>query len=484
MDIERLIRLLIIRLCVTYILFFIVIVGGVFRIEYHLREKVAESVTSSVRENVISNSLRSAMIGVGAVVDQFTQIRYFDHKKETKFVLPDDGPSGNLFEVTVTKNLYADREMTKTIGGFVFLYNALPSILAGFLIWLVTLLFGIPVYLKSKKQIYEAYQNKLKVETALAREMVASQVAHDIRSPLAALRAVVSQSKSIEEKNKEILEKSALRISDIAENLLKVKREGVATASTAVAVELKTSIVEIVNEKKILHPEIKFLTLLEEHTAKVVLADFKRIISNLLNNSIEALSNEKQEIVVTLKRVEQNLMIIIADTGKGIGNQILKNLFSEGATFGKVKGNGLGLFHAKRSIESWGGAIILESTVGVGTTVTITLPAIELKNEKIAILIDDDALVRLVWESKAKNAGVNLKTFENTKEFEVELSKISKETEIYIDRDLPDGVKGEDYAKKLFDQGFTNITLATGHERSFFGELPHIKKIIGKEAPW
>lgn len=313
---------------------------------------------------------------------------------------------------------------------------------------------------------------------------IVTQVAHDIRSPIAALRAVVEQSSAIETTNREILNASIDRINSIAENLLQLKRSGGITKKTD-EVMLKDSIAEIVREKSLLHPEIKFKSTLVSVTSVVQSQDFKRIISNLLNNSIEALDKPNKEINILQQIDSKDVLISIKDNGKGIPKNKIDQLFQEGLTFGKEKGNGLGLYHARQMINSWGGEIELLSTEGVGTTVNIKLPVRSVPTASaMTILIDDDPLVRLVWESKAKSKGVELKTYDSAESFEADLPRIKIESEIYIDRDLPNGIKGEEYAKRLFDKGFRNIVLATGHERDFFGELPHVKKIMGKEAPW
>jgi signal transduction histidine kinase len=71
---------------------------------------------------------------------------------------------------------------------------------------------------------------------------------------------------------------------------------------------------------------------------------------------------------------ESSLQIRIQDNGKGIPKERIANLGSRGNTFGKKSGSGLGLFHAKRTIESFGGKFDIESEEGHGTSIFITLP--------------------------------------------------------------------------------------------------------------
>jgi two-component system sensor histidine kinase AtoS len=66
--------------------------------------------------------------------------------------------------------------------------------------------------------------------------------------------------------------------------------------------------------------------------------------------------------------------MVISDSGVGMDAVAVERAF-EPYFSTKTAGSGLGLANAKRNIELSGGTISLVSTPGVGTTVTITLPA-------------------------------------------------------------------------------------------------------------
>jgi FixJ family two-component response regulator len=103
-------------------------------------------------------------------------------------------------------------------------------------------------------------------------------------------------------------------------------------------------------------------------------------------------------------------------------------------------------------------------------------------NTNIAILIDDDELVRLVWQFQAKEAGVQLLTYNDPNE--VDFLAVNLDTPIYLDSELENGVKGENVAHKLHLQGFQNIYLATGYNPEDFKHLTFLKGVIGKSPPW
>ncbi len=76
---------------------------------------------------------------------------------------------------------------------------------------------------------------------------------------------------------------------------------------------------------------------------------------------------------LTALKTENEAVIAVADTGKGIPEEIKPRLFTPLVTT-KAKGQGLGLAVVKRLVEALGGSIKFESELGKGTTFTITLP--------------------------------------------------------------------------------------------------------------
>jgi signal transduction histidine kinase len=97
--------------------------------------------------------------------------------------------------------------------------------------------------------------------------------------------------------------------------------------------------------------------------------ELERVLSNILNNAIEA-SHSKKQIDIYLNPNDAK-KLILADQGVGIPSHIISKLGTKGATFGKTHGTGLGLFHAKNCMESWGGTLHVQSIEQKGTTVLL-----------------------------------------------------------------------------------------------------------------
>lgn len=87
----------------------------------------------------------------------------------------------------------------------------------------------------------------------------------------------------------------------------------------------------------------------------------------------------KSIIVVSAKLKHTQVEVIIEDSGTGIEEDRLKNLWDIGANLNTKgtkgeKGTGLGLILSKEFVEKNGGTIRVESTVGVGSRFIFTLP--------------------------------------------------------------------------------------------------------------
>ena len=97
------------------------------------------------------------------------------------------------------------------------------------------------------------------------------------------------------------------------------------------------------------------------------------VVENLLKNAVDAISGNGS-IVFQLHENEHDVMIDIADTGKGIDAKNQRRIFEPGFT-SKERGWGLGLPLAKRIVEQYhGGKLLLKSSqTGVGTTFRIVL---------------------------------------------------------------------------------------------------------------
>ena len=104
---------------------------------------------------------------------------------------------------------------------------------------------------------------------------------------------------------------------------------------------------------------------------------FARALTNVIENALHAMPGGGTLAVTSrasLVANASNVVVEIRDTGVGMDEEALRKIF-EPYFSTKATGTGLGLTIAKRNVELIGGAIDVHSERGVGTTVTITLPA-------------------------------------------------------------------------------------------------------------
>ena len=105
--------------------------------------------------------------------------------------------------------------------------------------------------------------------------------------------------------------------------------------------------------------------------------ELERIFCNLINNSIESFLDNSGNITIRVAGYSEQVVIVIQDNGVGIQQDILTKLGGSEITSGKENGNGLGIYHAKKSIDEVGGTFEIQSRVGLGTMITIKLPALK-----------------------------------------------------------------------------------------------------------
>jgi signal transduction histidine kinase len=103
-----------------------------------------------------------------------------------------------------------------------------------------------------------------------------------------------------------------------------------------------------------------------------------QILTNLLDNAFHY-TPEGGEITISAWVSENSVVISIEDTGIGITEKELSNVFSrfyrsERNEVQQVPGTGLGLAIVRSLVEMHGGDIWVESTPGSGSTFTFSLP--------------------------------------------------------------------------------------------------------------
>lgn len=290
----------------------------------------------------------------------------------------------------------------------------------------------------------------LKNEADAILGRLASQVSHDIRSPLSALNMILTTLGDLPEDKRLIIRNSTQRINDIANLLLQKGKDKshyqipsqMADNEPLMLVALLDS---IVSEKRAQFRERLDVDIQSDISkgyglfVKINSTELARAISNAVNNSIESFES-KGSVFVSLSSDSDYAILTIKDNGKGIPKHILEKLGQRGVTHGKEStqsGSGLGVFHARNIIEGAGGKYEILSEENKGTVIIMKLPKAEPPwwfLEKLScpsgatiVSVDDDSTIHQIWAERFKEQLVapldfNHVTFSSIEAFENWLS--------------------------------------------------------------
>ena len=327
----------------------------------------------------------------------------------------------------------------------------------------------------SEKKLHEQQVENEKIE-------LANQVAHDIRSPLSVLNKLKLLS-SNERLNTQLASEAIERLNSISDMLLSKGRSK--PSEILELIDPRNSIRKIIEMEEVEFNNFEIIHHIDNSKCFLLMneTNFESILSNLLNNAIEA-SVFNSLIAVTAKISENSYFISIKDSGKGIPPAILNKLGKEKISYEKFNGNGLGFYNAFQLVNSWGGSMQIYSEINKGTSVEIKIPIEKVFSEDdYVILVENDDLVSLTWEFRARKAGYKFLNFRKSEEVLPILTTLDKETIFFIDSEL-EQEKGEDLAKTLFENNFRNLYICTGHDKVKFEHLSFIKRIVGKSPPF
>lgn len=249
--------------------------------------------------------------------------------------------------------------------------------------------------------------NKIKEHAAFVNAFNASKkkFSHNIKSPLRNIKILEERFQNVLESDEQQLFKSVIdEVSGLAENLVienPFENEDESLRSelseNLALFDLSQLLSSAIKNKKNEWKEknIKIDLEMEEFIISPIsliqCAEFKSIISNILNNAIEAGSTT---IKIYSRMSESKWIVEVVDDGPGVPEAIKDNLFYENVTYGKDDGTGYGLFHAKKFIEKWNGSITVDSSK-TGAKFKIELPIwkvdpVEIDANDTIVLIEDN----------------------------------------------------------------------------------------------
>lgn len=219
-------------------------------------------------------------------------------------------------------------------------------------------------------------------ERIAARREVARRVAHEIKNPLAPIRAAVETLRRLHARGdpafEEYFDEATRTVLDEVARISNIVTQFTRFARLPPPEPAPVDIVETVRKVVGLHSSSGAAVSLETGTCPTIVADRDQVVqllTNLLVNAIDAASSaEEPEVRVELAPgPRDSVRIVVRDNGPGVPADMRDRLFEPYAT-SKPEGTGLGLAIAQRIAVEHGGDIAYSDAPGGGAVFTVSLP--------------------------------------------------------------------------------------------------------------
>ncbi len=248
--------------------------------------------------------------------------------------------------------------------------------------------FGVHRDISEQKQLQQQLIHAQKMESI---GLLAAGIAHEVGNPLTSISSIVqviqrTTSDEFTQEKLELIKSQITRISRIIRDLVDFSRRSsyeVQMTDINKSIREAVEIVRVGKKAK----SIFFQVDLDDKLPLLPLVpdQIQQVFINILINAVDAIHSDlqlptrnkskKPEVAVCSRVEDEQIVITLEDTGKGIPEDALPKIFEPFFTTKKVgEGTGLGLWVSYGLIKSFQGTINVASTEGEGTTFTITLP--------------------------------------------------------------------------------------------------------------
>lgn len=289
----------------------------------------------------------------------------YDRKVKYSKIVPYQTPSGKTKILTMNSSLLRDMgKPDKPLIGMIFLFYDITEIFR----------------LQQSERELLIKARELTQEKAEALSKLAEGVAHEIRNPVTAIGGFASrllkENPGLKYVNEILL--NARRLENIVDE---VNDFTTLSPPEKEPIRIETLVQRIIEETR-LQAETNEVTInwIDNCPGNLIInvdpGSFMEASRIIVENAIEAMVSGGLLKIFTDKK-NNNIIISISDTGKGISQEDLPFLFDPFFST-KASGVGMNLAKAKKIIADHGGSITVESDIGKGTTFTISVP---IKND-------------------------------------------------------------------------------------------------------
>jgi signal transduction histidine kinase len=236
-------------------------------------------------------------------------------------------------------------------------------------------------FAQMRGQLLALQQQRIETERVAALARAASSISHDLRHYLAAVVAnaeFLYEADELKLKKDEIYEEiktAATQMTDLIDSLreLSYQRSAITPSQTRIDQVIRRAI-EAIHAKPELRNSKIALVATEDLEGMFDARKLERVFFNLILNACEAAQGLDGRVTISAKNTGRELEIRIKDNGPGIAENIRNTLFDPFVSHGKANGTGLGLAIVSKIVQDHSGAVSVEETSELGTTVLVRLP--------------------------------------------------------------------------------------------------------------
>lgn len=250
----------------------------------------------------------------------------------------------------------------------------------------------------------EKQKNKVEAANRLKSDFL-SNMSHELRTPLNSINALsqvlIMQTEnklSLDEKDYlEIISRNGKRLLTLINDILDLSKIEAGKMDLILQpISIKSHLL-IVKEIIQILAENKGISINFDVPDNIPMVEsdetmLHQILTNISSNAVKF--TPKGSITISARQENKNIIIKVEDTGIGISNENLPFIFNEfrqvdGSSSREYQGTGLGLAIASKAVHILGGKINVESTLGIGSVFTITIPIEYPKRKAISTFVKD-----------------------------------------------------------------------------------------------
>jgi len=297
-----------------------------------------------------------------------------------------------------------------------------------------------------KARLNAEYARELAEQSSHSKSNFLAKMSHEIRTPMNAIMGMTDL--ALRENLSHTVENQILTIKHAGETLLSIindildfsKIEAGKMEIIPVDYSFSSLANDVINiiKTKVFESRLRFVAYLDINIPDALFGDpirIRQIMLNLLSNAVKYTENGFISLSMKSEAIENdtvNIIIEVADSGKGIKQEELDKLFTEFTRFDternkNIEGTGLGLVICQSLTTSMGGQISVQSEYGKGSVFTVSLPqkirnsakltTINEPKKKKTLVFDRREIYAVSIDKTMDNLGVEYKIVSNTSDF-------------------------------------------------------------------